>query len=135
MKRVIGLFAAILILSLPVWAQHPGGGDHSGGGGHPPAPMHGPEPYHGAPQHTEQNRNFRDAPGTLMLLTFMTTATGSGTIRDETIRTTISIIPLSMGISTAGLDRRMSGICTEVDRTASFLAASTSAWLLTIWTM
>jgi hypothetical protein len=68
MKRVIGLFAAILILSLPGLAQHPGGGGHPGEGGHPSAPAHGPAPYHGAPQqgspqHAEQNRSFRDAPG------------------------------------------------------------------------
>jgi hypothetical protein len=64
MKRVIGLFAAMLIFSLPTWAQqHPGGGDHPGGGGHPPPiPAHGPEPYHGAP-HAEANRTFSDAPG------------------------------------------------------------------------
>jgi hypothetical protein len=34
MKRVIGLFAAMLIVSLPVSAQH-SGGEHPGGGGHP----------------------------------------------------------------------------------------------------
>ena len=64
MKRVIGLFAAMLIFSLPAWAlQHPGGGGHpSGGGYHPPVPAHGPEPYHGAPS-AEPNRNFNDAPG------------------------------------------------------------------------
>jgi len=79
MKRVIGLFAAMLIFSLPAWTQRPGGGDHPGGGGHP-APAHGPEPYRGpqqqngapqqhgppqqgAPQHAEQNRHFNDVPG------------------------------------------------------------------------
>jgi hypothetical protein len=63
MKRVIGLFATMLIFSLPAWAlQHPGGGGQPGGGGyHPAAPAHGPEPYHGAP-HAEGNRNFSDAP-------------------------------------------------------------------------
>ena len=64
MKRVIGLFAAMLIFSLPAWAlQQPGEGGHPGGGGyHPPMPAHGPEPYHGAP-HVEANRSFSDAPG------------------------------------------------------------------------
>jgi hypothetical protein len=28
MNRIIGLFAAMLILALPTWAQRPGGGDH-----------------------------------------------------------------------------------------------------------
>jgi len=66
MKRVIGLFAAMLIFSLPAWAQQHGGG---GGGYHPPAPApaHGPPPAHAAPapppQHVETNRNFSDAPG------------------------------------------------------------------------
>jgi hypothetical protein len=63
MKRVIGLFAVMLIFSLPARAQqHPGGG-HPGGGWHPAAPAHGPEPYHGPPPHAEVNRNFSDAPG------------------------------------------------------------------------
>ena len=46
MKRVIGVFAAMLIFSLPARAlQHPGGGGGhpSGGGYHPSAPAHGPE--------------------------------------------------------------------------------------------
>jgi len=47
MKRVIGLFAVMLILSLPTWTQQHGGGGHSGGA--PPAPAHGPEPFHGTP--------------------------------------------------------------------------------------
>jgi hypothetical protein len=67
MKRVIGLFAAMLIFSLPVWAQqHAGGGQHGGGGGyHPPspAPEHGPAPVHAAPAQAAPSRNFRDAPG------------------------------------------------------------------------
>ena len=63
MKRVIGLFAAMLIFSLPAWAQQ-----HGGGGGYRPpasAPAHGPPPVHAAPtpQHVETNRNFSDAPG------------------------------------------------------------------------
>jgi hypothetical protein len=83
MKRVIGLFSAILILSLPAWAQHAGGGEAHGGGWHAaPPPAHGPAPVHAAPQHVEPqhvepqhvepnhvepnhvepNRNFSDAP-------------------------------------------------------------------------
>jgi len=57
MKRVIGLFAVLLTLSLPAIAQHPGGG-----GGHP-APARGREPSHGAPPPQAANRSFQDAPG------------------------------------------------------------------------
>jgi hypothetical protein len=60
MKRSLGLLAAVLVLSLPALAQHPGGGGHEGGGGH--APAHGPAPFHGTP-HVEPNRHFNDAPG------------------------------------------------------------------------
>jgi hypothetical protein len=64
MKRVIGWFAAMVIFSPPMWAQHPGGG----GGGHAaPPPAHGPAPYHGTPAPSPApaaaNRNFSDAPG------------------------------------------------------------------------
>ncbi len=68
MKRVIGLFAGLLILSLPVWAQHPGGGGGHGGYVAPP-PAHGPAPHAAppqhveTPQHAEPNRNYSDAPG------------------------------------------------------------------------
>ena len=64
MKRLIGLFAAMVIFSVQAWAlQQPGGGSHPGGGGyHPPIPARGPEPYRGPP-HTEANRNFSDGPG------------------------------------------------------------------------
>jgi hypothetical protein len=55
MKRVIGLFAVMLILSLGAW-QHDGGG-HSGG-----APLaHSPEPLHGTPN-VEANRIFQMLP-------------------------------------------------------------------------
>jgi hypothetical protein len=63
MKRVIGLFAVLLTLSLPALAQHPGGGGgHPGGEGHPP-PAHGPEPSHGGPPPRAANRSFQDVPG------------------------------------------------------------------------
>jgi len=59
MKRVIGLFAILLILILPAVAQHPGGG-----GGHPaPAPAHGPAPVHGTPPPHAGTQNYKDAPG------------------------------------------------------------------------
>ena len=58
MKRVIGLFAAMLIFSLPAWTQRPGGGDHPGGGGHP-APAHGPEPQRGVPNQGSPQHNTR----------------------------------------------------------------------------
>lgn len=64
MKRVIGLFAAMLMFSLPARGlRHPGGGGHPGGGVyrggyHSAATAHGPEPYHDAP-HAEANRNGR----------------------------------------------------------------------------
>jgi hypothetical protein len=60
----------------------------------------------------------------LTLRTFMTMAVGWDTIRDEMIRITTSIIRMSMGVSPADLDHRMSGICTAVDRTASSWADS-----------
>jgi hypothetical protein len=60
MKRLIGLFVVMLILSLPAWTQQHGGGGHSGSA--PPPPVHGPEPFHGTPN-AEPNRNFQDAPG------------------------------------------------------------------------
>jgi hypothetical protein len=63
MKRVIGLVAAMLIFSLPAWAQHPGGGGgHEGGQHAAPPPAHGPAPFHGTPQ-AAPDRNFRDVPG------------------------------------------------------------------------
>ncbi len=58
MKKTLGLFAAVLILSVRVFAQH------SEGGGHPaPPPAHAPAPYHGTPVQVEPNHNYSDAPG------------------------------------------------------------------------
>ncbi|HEX3470618.1 MAG TPA: hypothetical protein VHT28_05485 [Silvibacterium sp.] len=66
MKKLFGLLAVLLLISLPAWAQRPAGESHAGGGGHPAGvghpPAHGPAPYHGTP-HTEPNRNFVDHPG------------------------------------------------------------------------
>jgi hypothetical protein len=59
MRKLFGLLAALLLISLPALAQKPAGGSHFGGG-HPPA--NGPAPYHGTP-HTEPNRHFSDHPG------------------------------------------------------------------------
>jgi hypothetical protein len=67
MKNVLSLVAAILLFSLPAFAQgKPGGGEHGGGehfgGGRPPA--HGPAPGHKAPATpAAEHRTFRDAPG------------------------------------------------------------------------
>jgi hypothetical protein len=61
MKTLLRLSAAIVIMSLPAWAQH-NGGDHEHGGGEHPAPARGPAPFHGPP-HNEPNRNFSDKEG------------------------------------------------------------------------
>jgi hypothetical protein len=56
MKNLLGLFALILLLSLPVWAQHHGGG----GGGHIPA--RGPAPVRES-HPAQENRHFNDQAG------------------------------------------------------------------------
>jgi hypothetical protein len=63
MKNFIGLLAALLLFSVPVFAQgRPGGGGGHFGGGPPPA--HGPAPVHKAPaQPPAEHRNFSDAEG------------------------------------------------------------------------
>src|SRR5437879_3665920 len=73
--------------------------------------------------------------GIPMLRTSTTMAIGLDTTGARMIRTTIWIIPMIMGISPVDLDRRMCGICTEADQSASFLAASILAWLPTIWVL
>jgi hypothetical protein len=63
MKCFLGLFAALLMFSLPVLAQgKPAGGGHGVGGGRPPA--HGPAPVHTAPaKPAPENRTFNDKAG------------------------------------------------------------------------
>lgn len=67
MRNFIGLLAALLLFSIPAFAQgKPGGGEHGGGehfgGGRPPA--HGPAPVHKAPATPPaEHRTFSDAPG------------------------------------------------------------------------
>jgi len=72
MKKLAGVFAALLICSVAAFAQeHPGG--HEAGGGHPMAgheagghiPEHGPAPAVHAerPNNREERRTFRDNPG------------------------------------------------------------------------
>jgi hypothetical protein len=67
--------SALLVFSVPVFAQqHPG--EHPGGGGHPaaPPPQHGPSEYHGTPYHAPEahapeahggpaKRVYSDQPG------------------------------------------------------------------------
>lgn len=64
MKPLIACLAVTSLLSLPVWAQHPGGGHPGGTEGHamhaPPA--HGPAPFHGTPQ-AHEDRHFADHSG------------------------------------------------------------------------
>jgi hypothetical protein len=55
MKSIYLAFAALLVFSVPAFAQQKGGEQ-------PKAPKHGPAPYHGTPQPTT-NRNYSDQPG------------------------------------------------------------------------
>jgi hypothetical protein len=58
-KKVIGLFAALLLASLPVLAQeHPEARPES----HPRPPARGPAPVKN-PHPVEEHRNYSDAPG------------------------------------------------------------------------
>lgn len=63
MKLRLRSLAAVLIFSVPVWAQHAhGGGDsHAVGGGY--IPKHGPPAYHGAPRQTAPQTSYRDREG------------------------------------------------------------------------
>jgi hypothetical protein len=57
MKSIQIALAALLVLSLPAFAQHDRGGSH------PSIPSHGPRPFTGTPHAPEPNRNFSDQPG------------------------------------------------------------------------
>lgn len=61
MKTLLGSLIIASLFTLPMSAQHEGGG-HPAGGEHP-APMHGPEPFHGTPPAPQEHRNFVDQPG------------------------------------------------------------------------
>jgi hypothetical protein len=59
MKAYGCTLALMLVATIPVMAQHPGGG-----GGHAaPPPAHGPAEYRGAPHAPEEHRNFSDKGG------------------------------------------------------------------------
>jgi hypothetical protein len=56
MKSIYLAFAALLVFSVPAFAQH-------GSGSQSKAPKHGPAPYHGVPQTPDTHRNYSDQPG------------------------------------------------------------------------
>jgi hypothetical protein len=51
--------AALLVISVPVFAQH----EHGPAGPRPQPPQHGPSQFHGNPRAPEQNHNFSDKAG------------------------------------------------------------------------
>ncbi len=57
MKTIQFTLAALLVLSVPAFAQHERGGEH------PAIPSHGPTAHQGAPHAVEPNRNFSDKEG------------------------------------------------------------------------
>lgn len=64
MRSRHSLLVALLMFTLPVFAQHGGGHggeSHGVGGGY--VPPHGPAPSHGAPHAAEPNRNYSDRQG------------------------------------------------------------------------
>lgn len=65
MKKLMGFsIAVVLALSISSYAQERGHEEHGAPGGHPGfIPPHGPPPVRSAPQHTQQERGLRDAPG------------------------------------------------------------------------
>ena len=62
MKTLLRSLIIASLFTLPMSAQHQGGG-HPGGGAPHPAPTHGPEPFHGTPPAPQEHRNFVDQPG------------------------------------------------------------------------
>jgi hypothetical protein len=56
MKSIHIAFAALLVFSVPAFAQHQDKGA-------PKAPRSGPAPYHGTPQAPDPQRNYSDQPG------------------------------------------------------------------------
>ena len=66
MKSVQLAFATLLVLAVPVFAQHNegGGGSRSSGGGtHQAVPAHGPAAYKGTPHAADPKRNYSDKAG------------------------------------------------------------------------
>jgi hypothetical protein len=59
MKSTQLIFASLLVVAVPTFAQHHGGAPE----GHPAAPSHGPEGFHGAPHTYKQHHSFSDRPG------------------------------------------------------------------------
>jgi hypothetical protein len=58
MKKLVGIFAAFVLFSIPALAQK---GHAPVGGGHVPA--HGPAPYHGTPHPATPDRRYDQKPG------------------------------------------------------------------------
>jgi len=60
MKSIQIVLATLLVLAVPAFAQHQGGGDpmHAA-----PPPARGPEPFHGTPHPAEPHRNYSDQAG------------------------------------------------------------------------
>ncbi|MGD0570976.1 MAG: hypothetical protein ABSA78_21455 [Candidatus Sulfotelmatobacter sp.] len=119
MKKLIGLFVVCFVFSFVAFAQHH---DVGGGAGHIPA--HGPAPVmapHPAPDHFNDKAGHPDAPHV------HANESGSATIPDPTILTTISIIPGNTGASRADSGAGMSGIWRAAGPTASGLVVSISA--------
>ena len=63
MKFVQLSLAALLVLAVPAFAQHGGGGSHSMGGGQQAIPSHGPSAFTGTPHAPGPNRNYNNRPG------------------------------------------------------------------------
>jgi hypothetical protein len=58
------IFAALLLMAVPAFAQrHDEGGRPAGGDRHQAIPERGPEPSHAAPRAPEENRNYSDKKG------------------------------------------------------------------------
>jgi hypothetical protein len=64
MKTIQIALAALLVLSVPAFAQHQGEQTKpSGGGGHQAIPSHGPKALTGTPHAAEPKRNYSDQAG------------------------------------------------------------------------
>jgi hypothetical protein len=63
MKTIQLALAALLVLSVPAFAQSHGGGSHPSSGGHQAIPARGPSALHGTPHAAEPGRNYSDKAG------------------------------------------------------------------------